>query len=372
MNTQVDELPINELDQELASTIEEGLTLPAHWYTDPAIYDLEQARIHKHSWRFVTHTDRLKDAGDCVRDTVCDVPVVLVKDNDGEIRGFVNICAHRGSEVVYEDGNHRLLVCPFHGWTYQLDGKLRGAPRSDREPEFDKGKYALQPVRVDTWGPLVFVNLDMDAQSYAETYADFISVAKRVGLDLSEWSFGERFEQIWACNWKVLNENSMECYHCLTTHPELSQVLDVGPDEYQMEAYRNYYYHLAPCTDAYKKEKGDNAEPWRLHHFLPSFLIFTGAPTENLAFGLNKIPAGPNQTRAVIEVWKAPGTPDEEVQQAVQEWEYVLGQDRARTESVQRGVQSGRYRQGTLMLDSEYLIQHYQKRLRDELFGESV
>src|SRR5918998_701591 len=138
-------------------------TIPWDWYRDPAVLAREQEAIFRSAWHYVGIRG---EPGDVVPGWAGHVPVVLVRAGDGEERAFVNVCRHRGSVVVEEPGKRKTLQCPYHAWTYDLDGSLRAAPRSEREG-LDLSEVSLAPVRLEGWGPFRFVNLDDDAAPLA-------------------------------------------------------------------------------------------------------------------------------------------------------------------------------------------------------------
>ena len=149
------------MDRALADVSVE--TTPYSWYVDPAVLAAERERIFRRSWQYAGHTGELDGPGSLFPTQVGGLPVVVVLDKDGELRGYLNICRHRGTVLVDEPQKRGTIQCPYHAWTYGLDGSLRGAPRSKDEPGFDKDELGLAPVSVDTWGPFVFVNPDPDA-----------------------------------------------------------------------------------------------------------------------------------------------------------------------------------------------------------------
>src|SRR5262245_26409591 len=152
----------------LLDSIDAGFTLPSEWFSDPAIFREEQRKILRRAWHFVTSTDRLAEVGDVFPWAIGGVPIVLVRTEDGSIRGYENICRHRAYTVVPEAGNRTTLQCHYHGWTYDLDGTLRSAPRANGPLGFDPAEVCLPRVQVHVWGPLVWVNPSLDAPSFDE------------------------------------------------------------------------------------------------------------------------------------------------------------------------------------------------------------
>ena len=216
----------------LADELARGYTLPASWYTDPAVLQLERERIFARSWQFVGRTAQVAEPGDFFSCYAGHIPIAVVRDQDGDLRGFVNVCRHRGHEVVRGEGNRQALQCPYHAWTYGLDGCLRNAPRADHEPDFPTDELSLLPVKVDTWGPFVFVNPDPGAQSLDDVLSDVPGIVEESGVGLGRLEYHGRREWTLNANWKVGIENYLECYHCPVAHPGFSAMIDVAEDSY--------------------------------------------------------------------------------------------------------------------------------------------
>ena len=147
-------------------------TTPYSWYVDPAVAAAERESIFRRSWQYAGHTGELAGPGSFFPTQVGGLPVIVVLDREGDLRGYLNICRHRGTILVNEPQKRGTIQCPYHAWTYGLDGALRGAPRSKEEPDFDADGLGLAPVQVDTWGPFVFVNPDLEAAPLADTLGD--------------------------------------------------------------------------------------------------------------------------------------------------------------------------------------------------------
>jgi choline monooxygenase len=235
---------------ELLEAVEAGETVPSSWYTDPAVFAREQAAILRRGWHYVTDTGSLPDPGSQVRWEIGGVPIVLVRGLDGVIRGFVNICRHRAHPVVLEDQCRNSLQCHYHGWTYDLDGSLRNAPRSREEPGFDPGPLGLEPIQVHVWGPMVWVNVSLDAPTFDDYTAGMKELLHARGCRVEDHELAFDHEWVVDCNWKVLLDNTIECYHCPTTHPELSRALVMDPAKQELVVGGRYWiYHLIPFRD---------------------------------------------------------------------------------------------------------------------------
>jgi choline monooxygenase len=190
----------------------------------------ERERIFRTAWHYVGHVGRLPDPPSYFACTTGGLPVVVTRDVDGELRAFVNVCRHRGSEIASGAGHRSTLQCPYHAWTYGLDGELRSVPRADREAGFDRSGLGLVPLRLDVWGPFLFVSADPASASLAESLA-----CARLPFDPSSLVFRERVHFALDANWKIAVENYLECYHCPVAHPGFSALVDVDPDAYSLE-----------------------------------------------------------------------------------------------------------------------------------------
>jgi len=165
-------------------------TLPWAWYADPEVLRREGERIFARTWQYVGRLGQVAEEGSYFAAVAGEIPVVVTRARDGELRAFLNVCRHRGHLVASGEGRRESLQCPYHAWTYGLDGQLRAAPRSEREPDFVLDEIALAPVQVDTWGPMIFVNPDLDAAPLADALGDMPRrLAEIVDVDALEFRF---------------------------------------------------------------------------------------------------------------------------------------------------------------------------------------
>jgi len=212
-------------DDLAAQPLERAATIPSAWYTDPEIAAFERHAVFGRTWQYVGHASRLAAAGDFLADSVAGQPIIVVRDCEGEIRAFYNVCQHRGGPLAMEPcGRVKMLQCKYHGWTYRLDGSLRGVPRFDRSELFDKRDFGLVPVRLEQWEGLLYVDLSGVAPALEDTFA---GIRERVaGLSPASSTFHHRDVHDVACNWKAYVDNFLEGYHIPLVHPELASVLD--------------------------------------------------------------------------------------------------------------------------------------------------
>lgn len=222
----------------------EASTIPASWYTDPRIGELERLNVFSRSWQLVARADQLSQAGQFVSTHVAGEPVVVVRGHDGELRGFFNVCRHHAAAVVTQAcGEASILQCPYHGWKYGLDGSLKGMPEFEGVQSFDRRQNSLIPVRVESWECFVFVNLDPAARSLQ----DFLgSLAARVEpLDIGSLHYFDRRTYDIRCNWKVFVDNYLDGgYHVPYLHKGLNSVLDYK--QYTIECEDRYCLQSSP------------------------------------------------------------------------------------------------------------------------------
>ena len=252
------------------------------------------------------------------------------------------------------------MQCPYHAWTYGLDGALRAAPRSDREPGFDTEELGLAPIAVDTWGPFVFVNPDAEAAPLADALGEVPrQLAEIIDVDALEFRFRTEFDL--DANWKIACENFLECYHCAVAHPGFSAAVDISPDAYRLQAEGLISSQFGPLREDGDSFLADGEVPRSQFHFLwPNFGInvFPGRP--NLSCGAI-LPAGAERTHRFLDYFFAPGVEQEWVDELLAFDDQIGREDTALVEGVQRGVRSGVLAEGRLLSESEQLVAHFQR-----------
>src|SRR5256886_11855929 len=197
-------------------------------YTDPSLPALEREGIFARAWQYVGHLAELGQGAGYVAGRVGDIPVVVTRDRTGLLRAFLNVCRHRGSVLAAGAAARETLQCPYHAWTYGLDGALTSAPRSGREPGFDCEDISLRPAAVGAWGPFLFANPDPGAALLDDVLAGLPQLVADAGVDVNELRHHGRAESAVEANWKLVAENFLECYHCAVAHPAFSALGDVS------------------------------------------------------------------------------------------------------------------------------------------------
>ena len=334
--------------------LSEASTIPAPWYVDPRIAELEARTVFSKTWQVIGRTDQVDQPGDFVSSTVAGEPIVAVRGNDRHLRAFYNVCRHHAAAVVTEPcGRAQLLHCPYHGWNYGLDGSLKGMPEFEGVKNFDRGANGLVPVKVATWEKFVFVNLDSGGESLEQFLG---GIARRLApLEVTNLHyFGTRVYDI-ACNWKVFVDNYLDGgYHVPHLHKGLNSVLDYK--QYTVENEDRYCLQSSPMVESTEDaatgatRKGDRA--WYFWQY-PNFMIncYAGYMDTNLV-----IPIDVDHCRVIFDFYFADVASEamrKYHEESIAVGDRVQGEDLGICEAVQRGLKSRAYRAGRLSVRRE-------------------
>jgi len=228
--------------------------LSPHLYRDPDVLELEQRRIFARTWQLAGHVSQLEGTGRYITAQAGAEPVLVLRDDAGELRAFRNVCRHRGSRLLSGSGDcGKAIRCRYHGWTYRFDGELIGVPEGRAIPGLDKSTLGLFPARVEVLCGLVFVNLDIHATPLAEQVAGLPERLERRGLD--RLKVREEKPTTQPANWKIVVDNYLEGYHVPIAHPGLMRMLDYK--RYEVELHDNWLWKDAPLRD---KPSGNRLE----------------------------------------------------------------------------------------------------------------
>lgn len=343
---------LHDLDaQQLAAST----SLAARFYTDTAIAEMERTAIFGRHWQLVAGVSQLTDRGDHVVTEVAGVPVIVVRDESGNLRAFHNVCRHRAGPLARCDGRGaKVLRCGYHGWTYGLDGQLRAATEMQDACDFKVSDVRLPEVSVATWRGLVFVALDPTL-----ALDDLLRGTERLlgDRDFSDYRFDRRQGFPVPCNWKVYADNYLEGYHVPHIHPALNALLD----------YRNYvteteHWHSVQWSPL----EGDGLvyrEGVALYFYLWPNLMLNILPDR---LQTNRIvPRGVDRCRVDFDYFYPQGADADERRVADQDFsELVQAEDAEICERVQQALASGSYVPGRLNPKRENAVFHFHEQLR--------
>jgi choline monooxygenase len=307
-------------------------------------------------WQCIGHLSRVPNPGDYVTATVAGNPVIVVRGKDNILRSFYNVCRHRGGPLATDEhGSCNALQCKYHGWTYMLDGSLRGVPQFDRVELFDKKDFGLVPIKLDVWEGLIFVNLHHAAQPVAPAMNGIIQ--RIAPISLAGKQFARRALYEVNCNWKVYVDNYLEGYHLPYVHPELSTLLDY--QKYVTKTFERYSLQYSPLTGDHNLYGAANGEAF-YYFIFPNLMlnILPGRLQTNLV-----IPISHNRTQVVFDYYYDDITSPAAVTMIEEDLAYS---DRIQQEDieicghVQRGLESLAYDRGRFSVEMEQGVYHFQ------------
>jgi phenylpropionate dioxygenase-like ring-hydroxylating dioxygenase large terminal subunit len=334
--------------------LEEAWTIPASWYVDPRIFELERRSVMKRTWQLAARADQLEEPGRYVTGDVAGEPLVFVRGQDGVLRGFFNVCRHHAAAVMTEaEGAASQLRCPYHGWTYSLEGGLKGTPDFQGVCNFDRAAHGLVPVETAVWENWVFVRLEPGGPPLL----DFLGVPLRdevrpLGLERLHWM--ERRHYAFDCNWKVFVDNYLDGgYHVPHLHKGLDSVLD-----YRHYTIENGAHHCLQSSPVVREgaeaetgavRTGERALYYWVH---PNFMInwYEGMMDTNLV-----LPRGVDRTEVIFDFYFADVSDRarERNLASIAVGQRIQDEDTAICHSVQRGLTSAAYVAGRLSVRRE-------------------
>jgi phenylpropionate dioxygenase-like ring-hydroxylating dioxygenase large terminal subunit len=357
---------------------EESYTLPARWYTDTRMPDIEKRSIFYRNWWYFCPLSEVTESGSFVADRVIDQEVAVVRGRDGTLRGFFNVCSHRAHPLLSGSGKARRIVCPYHQWCYGLDGGFQSARGKECLRDEDRDRARLKSVRVAVLGGLVFVDLSGEAPPLEVVAGGLLADVRARCPDFDDLVRVERFERVVNANWKTVIDNNHECYHCDSNHPALTRQIDFKRTYIWAETAYSFSHMVdlgEEADEAFPVDRTVQRQEALFGYLWPNLIPLFWPGSSNLAL-FQVIPTGPE---TCLERWDfflttKHASPDE---QAL--IDYIKGtlvpEDVGLCENVQRGLRSLGYDQGKLVVDrcrtdiSEHHVHLFQKLVRDALIG---
>jgi choline monooxygenase len=334
-------------------------TLDASWYLDPTVYELEQERIFARTWQPVAKLKDVAHVGDYVATDVVGEPLIVLRDTENRVRAYYNVCPHRAGALARGCGNRKSIQCTYHGWTFDLDGKLKNTPYFFEVENFNPDQFNLHEVRVDTWGPYIFVNLDNDSPPLKDWWGDEFDHA--IGLDFNEWKLVDEREYEINVNWKVYMDNYAEGYHVATAHPGLAREMSL--DDLYVDTYRFHSTQRAEIKPPYVgnpyKRRYVNPKPGdaiRYHVMFPNFMI--DDYPDNLSTNIIK-PLSHNKILLKFDWWFRDDASAEMKDSMIEFADQVQYEDIAICNDVQRNLRSRVYNVGRFSGRYENGVHHF-------------
>ncbi len=356
------------------SRLEWAETLPSDWYFDETVLDQEKTSLFHRTWQLVAKTADLPGPGSYWATELVGEPLLLTRDGSGTLHGFYNVCRHRAGPVAVGCGTRKALQCAYHGWIYGLDGHLLSAREMDGVENFDHANYGLKPIQTAEWGPLIFVNLDMQAPPFAEEYREIIHEVADLGFELGRMATVEQRAYDIACNWKVYVDNYLEGYHIPIVHPGLFREIDY--DQYAVMTRRHFskqYAPLRPTSPAegedrrYGRYVKDSSEspPEALYYWVFPNLMLNLFP-DNISTNVI-LPTGTGRTVTLFEWFATPEVTEEAMAVTINFSDEIQQEDIFICEQVQKGLGSQSYDRGRYSVKRENGVHHFHQLLAEAL-----
>ncbi|NNF65447.1 MAG: aromatic ring-hydroxylating dioxygenase subunit alpha [Acidimicrobiia bacterium] len=324
-------------------------------YLDPTIFDRERQTVLATTWQYACHSSQVAEPGSYVTFDVAGESLFTMRHADGSVRTFYNVCMHRGHELLEGTGVRRLIVCPYHAWTYRTDGSLHKAPFAEGRAGFDAQQICLTEVRTENFLGFLFVNLDEAAPAMDVVYSGARDAMREFLPTIEAMRPMEVRDFVADSNWKIAVENYNECYHCKNAHPSFSKGV-VLPDSYTITPMGHCLHHHATSSPQQYYEIDLDASPHAAEYAsfylwpLFSFQVYPGPVLNTFCWRPDRVDRTPF-TRG----WFTPNGANSEVVRTVaaEDAATTVAEDLDLVRSVQRGLASRGYRPGPLIIDPE-------------------
>ncbi|WP_183192523.1 aromatic ring-hydroxylating oxygenase subunit alpha [Brevibacillus fluminis] len=348
--------------------VERSYTLPNTYYTNPEVLAEEREAIFFKNWICVGHQEKVAKPGDYFTTLILDQNILIAKGKDDVIRAFYNVCPHRGHELASGEGNKAIFSCPYHAWTFQLDGKFNNGRAVRQMKDFNEQEACLRPVKLEVFFNFLFINLDPQAVPLRQMMPGLEEEIRGRVPELDRLTLAHRTSYTIKANWKNVVDNYLECHHCVIAHPQLVELVDMS--NYRVETFD---YHIKQTGTGKQRlgcelavgEGKDAVETYASYWLWPT-LALDIMPGEPGLIMMYMIPDGPEQTIEHLEFYYLQKEPTEEGWANIEYQDKILTpEDIELVESVQRGLHSRGYVDGRYVVDqlrssiSEHGVHHF-------------
>jgi phenylpropionate dioxygenase-like ring-hydroxylating dioxygenase large terminal subunit len=328
-------------------------TLGAEWYCDPLIYQRERRAIFAREWLYACHTRELPEPGSYLAVEIGGYPILILRDREGEVRAFHNVCRHRAAPLVNDGCGHfdsKLMTCRYHGWSYDMQGNLAGAPLFDSLKECTRSELSLYPVRIAIHRGLIFVNMSEQADPFLKTFEQLTSTMDSADCPLESYDFHSKLIREGNFNWKVWVDGFQECYHCMTIHPIFNK--DFALQKYKVENCERFSIHS--CERRANSQSGAFNGLWLW--IFPNL----GLPCyEPCFYTLRVNPLAVNRTRLEYTFHFRENIETTKISEFRNFVDEITSEDINICESVQKNLEAGIYKFGILNPERENGVAYF-------------
>ena len=335
-------------------------------YVEPPWYRADLDAILARTWQWVCHVEKLRGNGSYVTTKIAGRPIAVVRDREGTLRAFYNVCKHRAHALLSGEGQTTRIMCPYHAWVYGLDGRLVRAPNTETLEDFEPKRICLDAVQVEEFCGFIFVNLDPQAPSLRAQSENLETEVRHWAPDIENLTFGHRLTYDIKSNWKNVVDNFLECYHCPTAHKDFCNLVDM--DTYKVTTHGIYSSHMAEAGKGANSAYDVSNATVRTHAvwWLWPTTCLMRYPGRSSMIVLNVIPVGPDRTLETYDFYLETPDANEMEMEAIRYLDEVLQrEDIDIVESVQRGMTTPAFTQGRIVHDpggsgkSEHAVHHF-------------
>ncbi|MBY8975917.1 ring-hydroxylating oxygenase subunit alpha [Rhodobacteraceae bacterium NNCM2] len=343
-----------------------SMSLRAEAYVDPAWYRVDLEAIISRTWQWVCHVEKVREPGSYTTIEIAGHPIAVVRDREGVLRAFYNVCKHRAHQLLSGEGNSTRIICPYHAWVYRLDGQLIRAPHTENLDNFNLSEICLTEVQVEEFCGFIYVNLDPEAASLASQCGDLETEIRHWAPDIDELTFAHRLTYDIKSNWKNVVDNFLECYHCPTAHKDFCTLIEM--DTYKVTTHGIYSSHMADAGNSANSAYDVSNATVKTHAvwWLWPNTCLMRYPGRSSMIVLNIIPAGPERTLETYDFFLETKEPTEAERDSIRYLDEVLQvEDIAIVESVQKGMRTPAFDSGRIVNDpegsgmSEHAVHHF-------------
>jgi phenylpropionate dioxygenase-like ring-hydroxylating dioxygenase large terminal subunit len=355
---------------DLVGTENPVMGLEAKYFTDRELFERIVAQVFYKNWILACHSSQVGKPGDYRTLSIHNQDVLITRGEDHELKAFYNVCQHRGHKLADGSGNKKLLVCPYHRWSYDLEGKLKAAPNSNKVPGFDASNICLTPISVENFLGFVFINLDPDCKTMDEAYPGIRAEMLKLCADIEQRKYAYHHSADEGCNWLTAVENYNECYHCKTSHAEFAKGI-IDPGSYSIAPYGDIkvLHHSSLATQSDEAWYDVSGADYGSFYLWPatSIQFYPGGMVNSFSWS----PLAVDDVRVFRTFYSNDGEVDEILQKVIDnDRETTFQEDLDIVKNVQRGLNSRGYKPGPLIvdpaggIDNEFPIQKLHQWLR--------
>lgn len=349
-------LPIIDQSELVIKPLAEAETIPSSWYNSDDLWRLEKEAVFAQTWQCVGRQSQAARSGEYFIAEIASEPLIIVRGKDNILRCFYNVCRHRGGPLAIGSGCASHLQCKYHGWTYELDGRLKGVPDFDSVAHFDKTAFGLAPVELAVWEGFVFARLVPGKPSFNEL---FTGISDRIGKPgLGELQYHRRKSYDLKCNWKIYVDNYLEGYHVPLVHPELMKLYDYHSYKTKVREWYSFQHSLLTSAEnIYSSGAGE-----ALYYFIFPNLMLNILPGRLQTNIVEPIDA----ERCIVhfDYYYVAGTSEQQIADDLTFSDSVQVEDIEICELVHRGVRSRSYDKGRFSVKHEEALWHFQSLLK--------